>query len=48
MADLESPCRGLCRLRPDGVCDGCGRTLGEIERWATLPSAVRRAVLARV
>ncbi len=24
-APVASPCRGTCRLGPDGLCDGCGR-----------------------
>ena len=30
---LLSPCIGICRLTPDGVCEGCLRTAGEIARW---------------
>lgn len=32
----------------DEVCDGCGRTIGEIVIWARLEPATRARVLARV
>jgi uncharacterized protein (TIGR00290 family) len=45
---IESPCRNVCRLGNDGVCDGCGRTLAEIAEWSTMTDNGRRAVMARV
>ena len=45
---IESPCRQVCRLGSDGLCDGCGRSVDEIAAWIGL-SAVRRAeVMKRV
>jgi uncharacterized protein len=46
--DPPSPCTGVCRLSPDQVCLGCGRSLAEIAAWPTLAPAGKRAVLARL
>jgi predicted Fe-S protein YdhL (DUF1289 family) len=43
-----SPCRNICRVGEDGLCDGCGRSLPEIAGWLGLPEARRKAVIARV
>jgi len=45
---IPSPCRSICRLGPDDVCDGCGRTIGEIVSWVRLPDDARQEVIARV
>ena len=45
---IQSPCRQICRLGTDGLCDGCGRTLAEIAVWGTLDPAARREVMDRV
>jgi len=47
-APIESPCRLVCRLGPDLVCDGCGRTIGEIAGWLELTPEARRSVMERV
>ncbi len=28
-----SPCIGVCALDPQGYCEGCHRSAGEIARW---------------
>jgi predicted Fe-S protein YdhL (DUF1289 family) len=44
---LETPCLNICLLDQDtGTCLGCGRTLSEIARWATMSDAERRAIMA--
>jgi predicted Fe-S protein YdhL (DUF1289 family) len=30
-----SPCIGVCKLNPDNVCVGCGRTIDEIIKAGT-------------
>lgn len=45
---IPSPCRSICRLGPDDVCDGCGRTITEIVSWVRLSDDARQAVIARV
>ncbi len=44
---VASPCVNICRVR-DGLCEGCGRTLGEIAEWSTADDARKRAILARI
>ncbi|MCL7941846.1 DUF1289 domain-containing protein [Halomonas sp. ATCH28] len=47
--DVPSPCVKLCRLTPEGTqCEGCGRTLDEIGRWARMGEAEREAVWQRL
>jgi predicted Fe-S protein YdhL (DUF1289 family) len=38
---MPSPCIGICRLRDDGLCEGCHRTTDEIARWTTYSDAER-------
>ena len=45
---VESPCRQICRLGEDRVCDGCGRTLGEIAIWSGLAPEGRLTIVRRV
>jgi predicted Fe-S protein YdhL (DUF1289 family) len=45
---IPSPCRSICRLGPDDVCDGCGRTINEIVSWVRLSPEARHGVIARV
>jgi predicted Fe-S protein YdhL (DUF1289 family) len=46
MAQVSSPCSRVCVIDPaTGFCDGCGRTLAEIARWASMSEAERRAVM---
>ena len=42
----SSPCIQVCILDPvTGLCEGCGRTLDEIGRWARMSEAERRVVM---
>ncbi|MGE0441209.1 MAG: DUF1289 domain-containing protein [Gemmatimonadales bacterium] len=45
---IETPCRQVCRLGGDAVCDGCGRTSAEIARWLGMTPAERGVVMVRV
>ena len=38
---ILTPCIGICRLGPDGLCDACLRTSDEIARWMYLSDAER-------
>jgi hypothetical protein len=43
---LETPCVNICLLDADlGLCVGCGRTIEEISRWATMSDRERRAIM---
>ena len=44
---VESPCVNICRMK-GGLCEGCGRTLGEIAEWSMATDDRRRAILARI
>ncbi|MGA7308830.1 MAG: DUF1289 domain-containing protein [Pseudolabrys sp.] len=44
---IETPCIKICTLDARmGLCLGCGRTVDEITRWATM-SATERTQLIR-
>jgi uncharacterized protein len=44
---LETPCVNICLLDNEtGICAGCGRTIEEIARWATMSDRERRAIMA--
>ncbi|ODP38994.1 DUF1289 domain-containing protein [Sphingomonas turrisvirgatae] len=45
---VASPCVGICRMRADGLCEGCGRTLGEIAEWSLATDERRREILERL
>ena len=31
--ESDSPCIGVCTTLYDEICQGCGRTLGEVSNW---------------
>ncbi|MCS5588046.1 MAG: DUF1289 domain-containing protein [Porticoccaceae bacterium] len=41
-----SPCISLCRLNDKAICEGCYRTVEEIQSWSYLDSEQRMAVLS--
>ena len=41
---IPSPCIGVCTLRDDNICVGCGRTVQEITRWPNADEAKRREI----
>ncbi len=46
---IVSPCEKICVLDPAaGLCAGCGRSLAEIERWASLTDAERAQIMAEL
>jgi hypothetical protein len=46
---IKTPCVKVCVVDgPTGHCLGCGRTLGEIARWARLTDIERDEVMARL
>ncbi len=46
--EVGSPCVSVCRMGPDGLCEGCLRSIDEIAGWSRQDDAARRAVWARV
>lgn len=44
---MDSPCIKVCVIEPQtGLCQGCGRSLDEIARWASMTDDERRAIMA--
>ena len=49
MSALATPCVKICTLdSAAGICLGCGRTLGEIERWLRLGDDERARIMAEL
>jgi uncharacterized protein len=43
---IETPCVKICTLDVRmGLCLGCGRTIDEITRWATMSASERSQVM---
>jgi hypothetical protein len=51
-ASVPSPCRDVCQLDRQGICIGCGRSIGEITEWTRAGSErrleIRAAARARI
>jgi predicted Fe-S protein YdhL (DUF1289 family) len=46
---IETPCIKVCVMdTKSGLCTGCGRTLDEIARWATLDCETRKRLMAEL
>jgi predicted Fe-S protein YdhL (DUF1289 family) len=44
---MVTPCTNVCTLHPvAGFCIGCGRTVDEIARWASMTDGERNTVMA--
>ena len=44
----DSPCIGVCTTLYDDVCQGCGRTLGEVSNWVFLDQDEKDIVWKRI
>jgi predicted Fe-S protein YdhL (DUF1289 family) len=43
---METPCVNVCVIdAADGLCAGCGRSLEEIARWATMTEPERQRIM---
>lgn len=46
---IETPCVKICTLDARNVlCLGCGRTIDEIARWATMSASERSRVMSEL
>jgi uncharacterized protein len=46
---MQTPCTKICTLEPaQKHCVGCGRTLDEIARWASMSDAERERIVAEL
>jgi predicted Fe-S protein YdhL (DUF1289 family) len=49
MSAVATPCIKVCTLDAGaGICLGCGRTLGEIERWVRMNDDERARIMAEL
>jgi predicted Fe-S protein YdhL (DUF1289 family) len=44
----DSPCIGVCTTLYDDVCQGCGRTLGEVSNWVFFSQEEKDLVWKRI
>jgi predicted Fe-S protein YdhL (DUF1289 family) len=47
-ADSDSPCIGVCTTLYDEICQGCGRTLGEVSNWVFFSQEEKDLVWQRI
>jgi predicted Fe-S protein YdhL (DUF1289 family) len=47
-ADSDSPCIGVCTTLYDEICQGCGRTLGEVSNWVFFSQEDKDLVWQRI
>jgi len=45
MAEIPSPCIGVCTLAPNGMCIGCLRTSDEIGMWSNYSAGDRKRIM---
>jgi uncharacterized protein len=46
--EIQSPCIGVCSMDDlTGLCQGCYRTLAEIQDWWDMDNTGKQAVLAQ-
>jgi predicted Fe-S protein YdhL (DUF1289 family) len=46
---MKSPCIKICEMdAASGLCRGCGRTLQEIGRWASMGEEERDRIMQRL
>jgi hypothetical protein len=46
---MQTPCIKVCTLDArSGLCLGCGRTLDQIARWASMSEAERAGIMAEL
>jgi uncharacterized protein len=49
MTPVLSPCEKICIVDPgSGLCQGCGRSLREIESWTSCSDAERNRVMSEL
>ena len=46
--ESDSPCIGVCTTLYDEICQGCGRTLGEVSNWVFLSDEEKMSVWKRI
>ena len=46
--ESDSPCIGVCATLYDEICQGCGRTLGEVSNWVFFSQEEKGSVWKRI
>ena len=46
-SQVQSPCRALCHLNAQSLCQGCFRTSSEISFWVTMSDEEKLEVIER-
>jgi predicted Fe-S protein YdhL (DUF1289 family) len=46
--ESDSPCIGVCTTLYDEICQGCGRTLGEVSNWVFFSQEEKDSVWKRI
>ncbi len=44
----DSPCIGICSTLFDEICQGCGRTAGEVSNWVFYNEAEKQVIWERI
>ena len=43
---IKTPCIGFCEMvKGLGICYGCGRRIGEISAWSTMPDSDKDRIM---
>lgn len=45
---ILTPCIGVCTMNPQGLCDGCLRTLEEIAGWSQMDDSRRERLMDEI
>lgn len=48
VAAVLTPCIGVCTMNPEGLCDGCFRTLEEIATWSQMDDTRRARLMDEI
>ena len=48
LAEIASPCMGVCTLGPNDICIGCLRTAGEIGDWLKYSDEQRQQIISKL
>jgi predicted Fe-S protein YdhL (DUF1289 family) len=46
--ESDSPCIGVCTTLYDEICQGCGRSLGEVSNWVFFSQEEKNTVWQRI
>ena len=45
---IASPCKSICRLNEEDICEGCGRTKKEIQDWKIYSDKRRSMIMDKL